>query len=72
MKKYRVVIDHSTCSGTSNCAEAAPEAYEVNDRGLAVVRSGCPDEEAYLEGAKACPVDAISVYDAATGTKVYP
>ena len=69
--KYRVVIDRNVCSGTSNCNEHAPDAYDVDERGLAVLRPGASDEE-YLEGARVCPVDAIRVYDVATGTQVYP
>lgn len=70
--KYRVEIAYGTCCGTSNCAEAAPDAYEIDESGLARVRAGCPDEEQYLLGAQECPVAAITVYDAQTGEKVYP
>lgn len=70
--KYRVEIARGTCCGSSNCMEAAPDAYEVDDGGLAFVKPGCPDEEQYLVGARECPVDAITVYDAQTGEKLYP
>lgn len=67
----KVVIDWNVCSGTSNCMEEAPEAYEVNDRGLAVLKPGRLSDEAILIGARACPVDAIRVYDE-TGRQVHP
>jgi len=51
--------------------EEAPEAYEVNDRGLAVLKPGSVSDEAILVGARACPVDAIRVYDE-TGRQVHP
>lgn len=67
---YRVEIDPKSCSGTSNCVEDAPSAFEVGDDGIArcIDRS---DAEALLRGARACPVEAIRLYDA-SGTRVYP
>lgn len=70
--KYRVEIDLAICAGTSNCMEIAPDAYEVNDQGVAVLKPGCADEEQYLEGARSCPMDAIRVYDAKTGARIHP
>ncbi len=67
----KVVIDLSICSGTSNCMEESPDAYAVNDRGLAFVRPGAHSDEELLAGARSCPMDAIRVYDAA-GKQVYP
>lgn len=67
----KAVIDWSVCSGTSNCAEEAPEAYEVNDRGLAVFVAGRATDEAILAGARSCPVGAIRVVDQ-DGKQVYP
>ena len=70
--KYRVVVDHPICAGTSNCVETAPEVYTLNERGLSVVLAGCTDEEAVLRGAQSCPVEAITVYDAVTGARIHP
>lgn len=73
---YRVQIDPKVCSGTSNCVEEAPEAYEMDDRGsMAHLRAAAPGvdlDEAILRGAEACPVQAIHVFDAVTGRRVYP
>ena len=70
--KYRVEIDRSICAGTSNCMEASPDAFEVDDRGLCVLKPGALDEEQYLNGARLCPMDAIRIYDARTGERLYP
>lgn len=70
--KYRVEIDRNICAGTSNCMESAPDAYEVDERGLAVLKPGAADEEQYLDGARQCPMDAIRVYDARTGERIHP
>lgn len=69
---YRVVIDPKLCIGSSNCMEEAPDAYDVDERGLAHVLTPSPTDDALLRGARACPVGAITLYDAATGRKVTP
>jgi ferredoxin len=68
---YRVVIDEKLCIGSSNCMEEAPEAYEVDARGIAVLVRPPASDEALLHGARACPVDAIVLFDA-DGRRVHP
>ena len=67
----RVVIDPRLCIGSSNCAEEAPEAFVVDERGLARLVAPTAPDEALLRGARACPVDAIRVTDSA-GRGVHP
>ena len=71
MNRTRVEIDSSTCCGTSNCAEAAPDAYTMDDRARPHVRPGASDE-ALLRGAEACPMCAITVIELATGRRLHP
>lgn len=68
---YRVVIDPSLCIGSSNCMEEAPDAYEVNERGVAELIAPTAPSEEILRGARACPVDAIAVFDE-TGRRLHP
>lgn len=68
---YRVEIDAALCIGSSNCMEEAPDAYTVNEAGIAeLIRPPAPDDE-LLRGAQACPVDAIRLYDP-DGRRVHP
>ncbi len=67
----RVVVDKRICVGTTNCAEAAPDAYDVGDSGIAEALEGASNE-AMLAGARACPVGAITLHDLATGQLVTP
>ncbi len=64
-------IDRKVCVGTSNCAEAAPRAYEMDEHAAPHAREAAPDDE-ILHGAEACPVGAITVFDSTTGKQVYP
>lgn len=71
MPKYRVVIDRTLCSGTSNCVEDAQDAYEIGDDAIAVVIAGASDDD-LLRGARACPLEAIAVFDIQTGKRIHP
>ena len=39
---YRIVIDQSLCSGFGECADLAPDVFELEDSGRAFVRLGLP------------------------------
>lgn len=68
---HRVEIDPRLCSGTSNCVEDAPEAFDIGPDGIARLLPGAKDEDV-LTGARACPMDAIRVFDAQTGKRLHP
>lgn len=70
-RSLRAEIDRTLCVGTSNCAEAAPDAFEMDDDSAPHQVAGA-SEAALLAGAEACPVGAISLFDRATGARVYP
>jgi ferredoxin len=68
----RVEIQASTCIGSSNCAEEAPDVFEVGDDSVARLIPGVqPSVEVALAGARACPVDAIHVHEP-TGRRLHP
>ncbi|MFZ5478440.1 MAG: ferredoxin [Myxococcota bacterium] len=67
----RVEIDPALCIGSSNCWEEAPEAYEVDERGLARLKDPRAVAEALLRGARACPMNAIRVFDE-QGRRIHP
>lgn len=69
--KYTVRIDARVCVGTSNCAEAAAEAYEMDDNAVPHLLPSATDA-GILAGAEACPVGAITVIETSTGIQVYP
>ena len=68
---YRVEIDVTLCIGSSNCMEEAPDAYDVDESGIARLAQPVAGDDALLRGAQACPVDAIRLYDA-SGRRVHP
>ena len=69
---YKIVVDRVKCQGIGACVGAAPDVFEIDDEGKAIVINGAgSDDDAILEAAEACPLDAISLFDE-EGEKVYP
>ena len=60
---YRIIIDGSICSGFGDCADLAPDVFELESNGKALLRTGTSANPAVLEAAAACPTGAISVIE---------
>lgn len=58
---YRIVIDGTLCSGFGDCADLAPEVFELDSHGKAHLRVGTTDDARVLDVVAACPMGAISV-----------
>ena len=68
----RVRIDRNLCVGFGDCIEGAPEAFVLDDEGLAVFKAPETVERARLLAAcDACPVDAITVWNE-HGSQIIP
>lgn len=66
---YTVEIDEGACAAHGDCAEIAPEVFELGE--VAQVIGTGPDE-VLLAAAEACPSAAIRIVDAQTSALVYP
>jgi ferredoxin len=67
-----VAIDRNLCVGFAQCVDAAGEAFEVGDDD--VVEFVSPEQvsrERLIEACRACPVEALTVFDA-DGTRLVP
>jgi ferredoxin len=58
---YRISIDRSLCNGYGVCEALAPDIFELDDEGLAVLRTAVTDDEAVREACSNCPSGAISI-----------
>jgi len=68
----RVRIDRTLCVGFGDCITEAPEAFVLDETGVAVfVKPDEVDRERLLRACDACPVDAITVWNG-EGTQIVP
>lgn len=70
---YRIDIDLLTCVGFGECMKTAPGVFRLDElmNQSTVVNAEGADDDTVLQAAEACPVSAISLYDATTGAKVF-
>jgi len=69
----RVQIDRTRCIATTNCIKLAPGLFELDDERIVTFKSEAlePGQDTVVEACDACPVDALSVVDAA-GRQIVP
>jgi len=68
-----VRIDRGTCIGSGNCIKGAPELFQLDAEHIVAFKDNPADieRERAIEACRVCPVDALSVLDAA-GTQLVP
>ena len=68
-----VRIDRLICVGFGDCIEVSPEAFELDDEGVAIFRPGVEgvSPEELIESCESCPVDALTVLDV-RGVQIVP
>jgi ferredoxin len=67
--KVQVHIDKKACLAYGDCAELAPEAFEVDETARLV---GSAPLQKLVDAARACPSEAITLIDAETGEQIAP
>lgn len=68
---WRVRIDAGLCISSGMCVAAAPNRFEFDpDQHSRPVSELIDEDEAVLDAAVSCPVEAITLTDAQTGAPV--
>lgn len=68
----KIEVDRELCISVASCVQVAPGTFELDDKGIAIVKSGSKDTlDTVLQAAKSCPVNAIRVYDD-NGVQLWP
>ena len=68
----RVEVDRELCTSVATCVAVAPNTFELDDEGIAIIKNPKGDDEAaILKAAQSCPVNAIIVYDD-NGKQIHP
>ena len=73
VRRLRVSVDHNKCVGSTMCVLLTPKVFGLDENGQSTVidREG-DTEECIIEAAVQCPLLAITVEDAETGTALFP
>jgi len=69
---WHLAVDRDTCIGSGMCAGIAPELFTLADGISVPLRSPAPPDPAAVDAAESCPVEAITVRDAADGRVIAP
>jgi ferredoxin len=59
-------IDRDLCVGFGDCIDVAPDVFELDAEGVAVVKEGASEQvehDRLLEACRSCPVDALTAHD---------
>lgn len=69
---YRIRVDRDLCIGAASCVALAPEIFQLDNDGIAIITNADgATVEALLEAAKSCPTNAIIIEDPA-GNQIWP
>ncbi|GAA4017538.1 hypothetical protein GCM10022247_46080 [Allokutzneria multivorans] len=68
---WLVTVDQN-CIGSGMCAGAAPDHFELMDGYARAIKDEVDPDEAVIDAAESCPVEAILVKHAASGEVVAP
>ena len=70
--RWRLTVDAKLCINSGLCIAAAPGRFVQRASGSEPVAEQVSPDEALLEAAEGCPVEAIRVLDAVRGTILAP
>ncbi len=60
----KVKIIRDKCISAATCVAIAPDTFELDDEGIAILKNlDGDDEQTIIDAAKSCPTQAIEVYD---------
>lgn len=69
---WRLEVDAHACIGSGMCAGIAPAFFHLTDGVSVPVRAPIPPDQAAVDAAESCPVEAIAVRDAADNHLIAP
>lgn len=68
----KIEVDRELCTSVATCLAVAPNTFELDEEGIAIVKNASGDDkETIIQAAQSCPVNAIIVTDD-DGTQIHP
>ena len=71
-QQWRVTVDRKTCIGSGVCIGTAAAHFSLVDERSQPAAELIDPDQAVVDAAESCPVEAILVRDAATGEVLAP
>jgi ferredoxin len=74
LAEWTVQVDRSVCNGTGLCAGSAPHRFQLgpDQRSRPVETVVGAGDQAVLDAAECCPMEAIGLTERDTGRQVFP
>lgn len=72
-KVAKITVDRNACIGAATCIVVAPNAFELDEQNIAVIKPGATNlsDDMLLMAAQSCPTQAIKLYDE-SGNQIFP
>lgn len=72
-KIHKIYVDRKACIGVATCVVIAPDAFDLDEEGIAIIKEGAEklDDNKLLMAAQSCPVLAIHLFDE-EGNRIFP
>jgi len=63
-KVKKIEVDRELCIGAASCIGVAPEAFELDEENIAIVKNSWQElsDDVLIQSAESCPTKAIFVY----------
>lgn len=72
-ERWLLKVDHGVCVGSGMCVALAAAAFELSSGRQSSPKAAEVDpDDAVLDAAENCPVEAITITGAVTGAAVFP
>jgi ferredoxin len=70
--RWRLEVDRHTCIASGMCTGVAPDHFVLEGDGSHALADEVDQDEAVIDAAESCPVEAIKVFSVASGELVSP
>jgi ferredoxin len=71
-ERWRITVDRGTCIGSAVCVGTVPNRFVLNGAAAQPIEDEIDPDEAVIDAAQSCPMEAIRVVEVASGKVLAP
>ena len=71
-QRWRITVDKGTCIGSAVCVVSAPNRFALDGATSSPINDEIEPDEAAIDAAGSCPMEAIRIVEIATGAVLAP